>query len=168
MVKNLNNKTLVNLYCIIGSLLLLGCQNELPEPGIHNAESIIITDDLSAILSIIKADKNENTSNKNCPEITSAEVFPINGCKDFTVGVGLDGWIYIETEVTICCACAVCGVYEAEYEKSQFPSEIRKITIKTSSPVIFGDHEISIAPGDYDVDEKGLILGLKYNVVKNK
>src|SRR5690606_38821304 len=56
-----------------------------------------------------KSDKIKFT---NADYNTLKAKWPINGCKDFTVGVNL-GIFYVETTITHCCVHAVCAPAEA-------------------------------------------------------
>lgn len=128
-----------------------------------NIQEVIITKDLSTLF--ITGDG----ANKGCPEATSGEGFPINGCKDFTVGVSLAGWVYLETTVTVCCACAICGSQMMKgQEHNNEIEDFKTVEIRESSVVVFRDYEISIANGHYKVNERGEILDLSYKVVVNK
>ena len=130
----------------------------------ESGRTVITTNDLSALF--INGETAKNDAGKGCPDATSGEGFPINGCKDFTVGISIAGWIYAETSITVCCACAVCGVY---LENSQNQQKSIKgsgtITINTSSSVMYGNYEISIAPGNYTINKEGELLDVRYNVV---
>lgn len=168
MKNSKKTKKLIFSVALIVAMVLSACQKETDAPGMYAAGDIIITNDLSVLLTNTVTSKEGTTSDKGCPAITSAEVFPVNGCKDFTVGVGLDGWVYIETQVTVCCACAICGVHNMQKQKNETLAGYKIMTVETSSSVIFNEYEISIAPGDYEIDERGGIIDLTYKVVVNK
>lgn len=117
-----------------------------------NAQSIqtgnsFITNDLSSLIS-----KN----NKN------PEVWPWNGCKEFTISVKLKV-VEVEFITLICCTQGVCVPYNTK--KSPFAGQ-KQITITSSSKVHFDEYIISVASGTYNIDSQGRPMNLNYHVKK--
>ncbi|MEM9686040.1 MAG: hypothetical protein AAF934_03865, partial [Bacteroidota bacterium] len=171
-----NSSMLIRSLLIIAFIIMLGCQSdavgevEALNPNSEqrivtddNGQDVIITKDLSTLFTTLKADSD--TATKGCPAATSGEGFPINGCQDFTVGVSLAGWVYLETTVTVCCACAICGTAQMKSLENNELKGFKTVEVQSSSTVVFRDYEISIADGSYEVSEGGDILDLSYKVV---
>ena len=95
---------------------------------------------------------DKNTSNP--------EVWPWNGCKEFTINVKLKV-VEVEFVVLICCAQGVCAPYNTQ--RSPFTGT-KSIQVTKSSKVNYGKYSISIAKGTYNVDGQGRPMELKYLV----
>lgn len=171
-----NSSMLMCSLLVVAFIIASGCQSDtVSEVEALNSNSeqhivtddkgqdVIITKDLSTLFTTIKSDSD--TANRDCPGATSAEGFPINGCKDFTIGVSLAGWVYLETTVTVCCACAICGGAQMRIQENDALKDFTTIAVQSSSVIVFGDYEISIADGSYEVNERGEIMDLSYKVV---
>jgi hypothetical protein len=142
------------------------------ETEIDNPKQVLILDDLRVLF--MNNENNDESSNLNrgCPGITSADVFPINGCGTFKVKQTINyliGSTTIESNITLCCVCAVCSpsFNARQNQEMQRSSEVMSIIIKESSSIIFENYEISIAEGEYPVDSNGSINHIKYNVIIN-
>ena len=135
-----------NFFLTIASLLILGF-NLVAQNA--STSSSFVTNDLSTVI-----DKHNK----------SPEVWPWNGCKEFTITVQIKV-VEVEFVTLICCTQGVC--FPQNTQKSPFSGH-KQIDITSSSKVNYGNYTIKIANGTYLIDKHGRPMNLNYVVEKNK
>jgi hypothetical protein len=161
-------KIVVNSVILALTLAFVSCTGE----DVRTQEpEVLILEDLSELFTPQEGDL---ASRGDCPlGLGSVSAFPVNGCATFTIRQTVKyvfGETTIETRVTVCCACAVC--FPMRLDKQVPLSDPQKgkvlgVRIEDSSSITFENYEISIAEGEYAVDENGNLKKIKYQVIVN-
>lgn len=161
-------KIALNSVFLVVALVMLSCSRE---EGRTDEPQVLILEDLSILF-----DKGDGSvaSKGDCGfGIGDVDGFPVNGCGTFTLKQTINyvfGETTVETKVTVCCSCAVCfpmRFSDKETLTRKTMGEVKGIRVDSSSSITFMNYEISIAEGDYAVDEYGNIKKLKYKVIVN-
>ncbi|NER09972.1 hypothetical protein SAMN06265375_101501 [Muriicola jejuensis] len=159
-------KIAFNSVFLIVALLVLSCSRDEEKA---DEPRVMILEDLSVLFD--KEDGNP-ASKGGCPAtLEDVQAFPVNGCGTFTLKQSINyvfGETTIETKVTVCCVCAVCFPVRFSGKETlarKTMGKVKGITVESSSSIHFRNYEISIAEGDYAVDEYGNIKKLKYKVI---
>lgn len=161
-------KSILKSVFLVVAMGLLSCSGEdMPK----QEPEVLILEDLSVLFN---QDNNSAASKGDCGfGLSGVNGFPVNGCGTFTVKQTINyvfGETTVETKVTVCCACAVCFIKrlgkEGVWEGLQ-KDKVKGIRVLESSSITFRNYEISIAEGDYEVNENGNIKRMKYKVIVN-
>ncbi len=134
-------------------------------------QQILFVEDLSVLF---PKENNATLSKDDCSlGLDDIRTFPVNGCGSFTIKQTIKYFIgetTIETNVTVCCVCAVCLPMRVSTQNSISPMlkwKAERITVEESSSITYKNYIISIAEGDYEVDKNGKIKTLMYKVIVN-